>query len=232
MADDGGSRGADDSRVVRLLVRKNKQLEADNAKYRDKLRMLEDQVKKVPAENAVVLSADDAKMFDAFKSLNLKPDEITRQLEQGKKDSEQLTELRELEVDREAGAAVGFKPTVLSELRKTRGLALEMRDTVVEVNGKKETTKLPHVRSSNDEKAQWMPLRDYAEANLKDYLPALAVADEGSSGGKGSKPFEFPAHGGTKSKVPDEDKAGAFLERRAKVSSLENSPLARAAGLK
>lgn len=192
---------ADNSKLVAHLERKNADLERDNKKYRDRLKEARDELAKAkPADGTVVLTAEEAKRWEALQKIEGDPADIAKRLERGAQAETELTEFRSRELDREAAEAVGYKATVLSDLRKTKGLAMEMRDAVVEEKGKKVTKKLPHVRPSADEKAQWTPLREYAETQLKDYLPALAA--EGSGPDSGRTAPSWPPQRGEERKPP------------------------------
>lgn len=180
LLDKKGGAGGDPTEVITKLLNETHDLRAKNRELRRDL-------DKVRAEqkDAVILTGDDKARWEQLSKLEGDPKEIAARLTKGGEAEAKLAELTERERDREAAEAAGFKPSVLSDLRRTRGLALEMRDVQVEENGKKVTRKLPHVRPASDEQAQWAPLTEYAEQHLADYLPALR-ADAGSSSGSSS----------------------------------------------
>lgn len=228
--DEAGSGGTvasgNSSGVVAHLVRSNKRLELDNKKLRDRLKEARTQAETAkPADGAVVLSAEEAKRWAAFQKIEGEPAEIAKQVEAAKQATAKLLEYEERERDREAAAAIGFNPNVLSDLRRTKALALEMRDsTVEEKGGKKVVKKLPHVRPSGDEKAQWTPLREYAETQLKDYLPALAAAEGSGPDSERTAP-SWPPQRGEERKPAGYDPVAAgkaMAEAQKKASASES----------
>src|SRR5690606_7778893 len=128
MPDEGNGGGAaDNSKLVAHLEKKNADLERDNKKYRDRLRGMQDELKAAkPAEGAVVLSGDEAKRWTAFSKIEGDPADIAKRLDAGKAAEVKLAALTERERDREAAEAIGWKPNVLSDLRASKKIALEM----------------------------------------------------------------------------------------------------------
>ena len=139
--------------------------------YRTRLRDAETKLKgtegRVAPEGAVILTADEAKAWDAYKALG-KPEEVTTKL--GERDT-LATKVAEAERDgllRDAAQAAGYKFPVLKDRAGT--LAIEIRDVT---EGDK-TTKRAFVKTEQGER----PLTEYAEQHWGDYLPALKATQE------------------------------------------------------
>lgn len=231
-----GKNGGNAQDAAFKLVQETHDLRAQKREIRKELDALKAQMK-----DAVILKGDDAKRWQAFEKLGLKPDEIAPAIERGKAAETENSELKARDADRAVAESMGWKAGVWTDQRKLRNLAVEMRDVTVEENGQQVTKKVPHVRTAGDEKAPWEPLEKYAEAQLGDYLPAL-TAEKGNGGGGGgsttngqgpaAKATGWPKQVKTEKPATSGDKAAAFIERRAAASALDKSPLAKAAGLK
>lgn len=139
-----------------------------------------------------VLTADEAKAYDAFVALGT-PDEVKTKLEQGAKDSTELTDLRFKDSLNTAARDAGYKPKVLGDRVKADGLTL-LPSREVERDGKK--VQVAYVK---DAKGTEHELATYAKQHWDDYLVALqaeggnnnsgasyARQDAGSGSGSGS----------------------------------------------
>lgn len=136
--------------------------------------------KKVPADGAVVLTADEAKEWDGFKKLGKKASDVTESLKQYdtlRAESEKRTFD---EVVAQAAEDLEWNPQLLPTLLRDKGLAVEPRDVVItDDDGKRRKVPLLHVRPANKPDAQWEPVDEYVERELKGYLPALqALPDD------------------------------------------------------
>lgn len=162
-------KGGDASAVAQMLFQENKS-------YRDKISELSG---KVPTEGAVVLSADEAKEWQAYRALGAVTD-IKQGLEQRTQLQGQLDDAKRGETLRTVAEAAGYKPSVLTQLdrmAKAQGKALtfEVRDT--QADGK--TVAISYVKDGETEHS----LADYAAAQWADFLPALAVQGTTQSNG-------------------------------------------------
>lgn len=155
----------------------------ENRGYREQIRTLEQQVRdlegRVPGDDAVVLSGDDATRWQAYQELGA-PDEIRQQ-------REEYQTLQRRQLLGEAATAAGFKAPVLERLAD--GLTVELRD--VQQDG--QTVRRPFVVP---EEGDAVALPDYARQNWADFLPAL-TAEPGGSQGR-SFISQTPAGSGTK----------------------------------
>lgn len=178
------------------------QLINDNRRTRDKLRVVKSELdavtKKLPAADAVVLTGDDKKAYDAFKALNLKPEELKTRVDLAAKlEGDKQTGERN-EALKKAAEALGYpNQQLFVELVNDKKIHVEMRDGIVE--GK--PVKLPYMRPSADEKAPLILAKDYVATNLAGYVPALntkPAADSTTSGnnGAGGNGTGFPAQSG------------------------------------
>lgn len=172
-----GKNGGNAQDAAFKLVQETHDLRAQKREIRKELDALKAQMK-----DAVILKGDDAKRWQAFEKLGLKPDEIAPAIERGKAAETENSELKARDADRAVAESMGWKAGVWTDQRKLRNLAVEMRDVTVEENGQQVTKKVPHVRTAGDEKAPWEPLEKYAEAQLGDYLPSLTADTNGGGG--------------------------------------------------
>lgn len=161
----------------------------ENFQYRERHRKDKEQIEglelELPEEGAVVLTGDDAKAWTAFQELKLKPEEVKAAIAKRDELQKKVETSEREKLYAEAAQAVGYKPSVLSDLAESKQLHVEMRDVSVEENGQTVTRKVPHVRPRAEEKAQLVPLAQHVEQHLKDYLPSLKADAQGGGTGTG-----------------------------------------------
>lgn len=169
----GNSGGGDDAAqqgLKNLLQRHNNdamalagQLYSENYELRTTRRQLREELeqtkKKLPAEGTVVITAEEAKAFEAYKKLG-KPEE----LETARTEIDTLK--RGLLLDK-AAALLEYRPGVLKKLAD--GLQISLREETVD--GK--VVETPIV--TEGDKA--ISLKEFAEKNWPDFIPALLAAD-------------------------------------------------------
>lgn len=186
-----GSGGSDpDAAFQRLLDRNNsdgiglaRQLFSENYGYRQENRKLKEELDdltgKVPDEGALVLSEEEAQAWKAYQELG-DVAEVKQGLEQRTQLQEQLDEAQRTETLRTVAQAAGYKANVLGQLERMarasgKELAFELREQTVDG----QQVQIPIVKDGETEQ----PLPEYAEAQWADFLPALAVADNGTPQG-------------------------------------------------
>ncbi|MBZ9752734.1 hypothetical protein K7W42_17980 [Deinococcus sp. HMF7604] len=130
-------------------------------------------------KDARVLTADEAKAYDAYVALG-KPDEVKTKLDQGAKDSTELTDRRFKDTLATAATDAGFKPTVLGDRIKADGLTV-LPSREVEREGKK--VQVAYVKDAQGAEHE---LAAYAKQHWNDYLPALQVSASGDGSGSGA----------------------------------------------
>ncbi|MFW8627678.1 hypothetical protein [Deinococcus sp. ME38] len=123
------------------------------------------------------LTVDEAKAYDAFLALGT-PEEVKTKLEQGTKDSTELTDLRFKDGLNTAARDAGYKPKVLGDRVKADGLTL-LPSREVERDGKK--VPVAYVKDAQGAEHE---LATYARQHWDDYLVALQA--EGGSGNAGA----------------------------------------------
>lgn len=152
-------------------------LETDNYKQRDEIRDLkrdnQDLKTKVPADGALVLTGDDASQYQALKALNLKPDEITKQLTDAKEAVTQRDALQRRDTIRQVADVSGYKASVLERLLADGDLPV-VKDVQETVQGKPTTVKRAFVVKDGKDVA----LADHAKTEWSDFLPALGATAE------------------------------------------------------
>lgn len=152
---------------------------------------------KLPKEGGVVLTPEQAKDWTAYQALG-KPDDISKTVAKVTELETQVAEGNRRELLRTAGAAVGYKSTVLEDRVKADNLHVEMREVEVEDGkGGKVKKSLPHVRKADKADAPLELMTAYAESNWGDYLPSLkaeaAPGNRSSTGGTSSGGIKLPA---------------------------------------
>jgi hypothetical protein len=220
MANDGGSQGGPDNTAIQALLDKHKgdamslalQLFSENFQLRDKNRELK---KQVPADGSVVLAKEDGQAFEAFKALNLKPDEIKSKLEAHETIATENAALKKKDTLRDIAQASGFKLSVLEDRDKASGgLEYSLKD---EKDAKGSTRKVAYVKDGE----KVVSLEQFAADKWTDYLPALKDAP-GVPAKPGNGPDPAP-RGGTsifdsiRKSVADkqkQDQAGSPLKER------------------
>lgn len=230
---DGGSGSGGGDRVEesfqRALDRRNndgvalaRELFDDNYRERSRNRELAQQLEalraQVPGDGAVVLSAEDAAAWQAYRQFG---DAATVQAAMAQRDQLQgeLTQLRRNETLRTVAGAVGYKPTVLAELdaiarAKGKDLAFEVR----EVTQDGRAVAVPYVKDGDTE----LPLTDYAAQQWADFLPALSAAGTAAQASSGTR---FPAQGTGHATAGQSDPVAAHIARQTERAQSAPNPL-------
>lgn len=142
----------------------------DNFKLREKNRTLTADLAtakgKTPADGALVLSKDDAVLWEAYKALGA-PDALTQQLAGAETAQLELAALKRERTTTDAAAAAGYKPAVLAKLPSLAGKDLVVKD--VEIDGAK--LRQAFVVLDGKEHA----LIDYITQHDPEFLPALTA---------------------------------------------------------
>jgi hypothetical protein len=154
----------------------------DNSQLREQRRSLREEVTtlkaKVAPDGARVLTAEEAKAYDAYAALG-KPEDVKKALEANSEATAKLAKLEKAERLRAAAEAAGYKPSVLERLAS---------DLTIEVRPVKDSAPLVVVVADGQETA----LADYAKQNWGDFLPALeakngaALAPDINAGARGN----------------------------------------------
>jgi hypothetical protein len=152
----------------------------DNSQLREQRRSLREEVTtlkaKVAPDGARVLTAEEAKAYDAYAALG-KPEDVKKALEANSEATAKLAKLERSERLRAAAEAAGYKPSVLERLAS---------DLTIEVRPVKDSAPLVVVVADGQETA----LADYAEKEWKDFLPSLmqssVLAPDINAGARGN----------------------------------------------
>jgi hypothetical protein len=152
----------------------DRQLIADNAKYRGRIRELkaklqeaEDKLKTAtPAEGAVVLTGDDAKRWTAFQALQKTPEEIAAALEAGETARGQLATYEWEGAARKAAQLAGLNPDALLVAPGVRDLSFEVQKVTEDgkeverafVREGKDAAPKPLGKEYVEGRDQWKPL--------------------------------------------------------------------------
>ncbi len=217
--------GGDKDAAIRKLGRELK-------KARDRRRDAEVRVQelesKLPAKDAVIIVGDDAKLYNSIKPLNLKAEDIVAGLKERDTLRTENTGIKRKQAATEAGAVHKFKPGILLDQLNSRSMDLATQKAKVkDAKGVEQEQEVWHVRKQGDDKATWTPLKDWAESELKDYLPALK--DDGSSPTPGEPRFvpvpgSLPAAPGSKAQGSATELVQGHISRRYALPGEETKP--------
>lgn len=131
---------------------------------------------RLPKDGERVLTAAEAKEWDAFTALGKKAKDVTTALAERDALATENAGIKAERVTAEAAQIAGYKPSVLAKLAKTEGFRVEVRD---EKDGDA-TKRAAFAVVGDGEDAKATPLTEYAAASLADFLPALAAEPNGS----------------------------------------------------
>jgi len=160
---------------------------------------------KLPADGAVVLSAEEAKTLEAYRVLG-KPEEVTAKIDAGHEAATKLADAESAESWSSAAEAHGYKPSVLLPLAKKDALSVVEMKTVQPEEG--DPVEVAIVRQG--EKGDSVRLDDYAKEHWADFLPALASeaeTEEKPTAAATPYPRQVAKGGSRKSMTLDERKA-------------------------
>lgn len=186
--------------------------------YRKRLEAAESKVAKLPPEGAIVLTADEGKVWESYKGLGA-PADIQTKLGERDTLSQQVEESRKRDHLGAVAQAAGYKPTVLAKFFGDR--EYEVRDVSETKDGKTVTTKVAFIKDGN----AFTPLTDYAKTAWADELPALVATGNSTGGGTGHTTALPPQHsGGSNGGGGTLDQ---FLANREKAVTEVKSPFAQ-----
>lgn len=126
---------------------------------------------KLPKDGERVLTAAEAKQWEAFQELKLKPADIKTALTERDALATENAGIKAERVTAEAASLAGYRPSVLAKLAKTEGFRVEVR----EAKDGDVTTRAAFAVVGDGDEAKATPLAEYAAASLADFLPALAA---------------------------------------------------------
>lgn len=148
----------------------------ENYTYRQKIREL---TEKQPKDGDVVLSADDAKEWNAFKALNVKTADAKKALDSIATLEQQNKELAAMETLREL-ADVGIDGSKLKLSVLKDQLTAKYPDAKITFTTQKDKdgkeVKVASIQKTDKDAVQ--PFAEFAKAELADYIPSLKVSPE------------------------------------------------------
>jgi hypothetical protein len=165
-------------------------LAGDAATARERARTAEEALKAakkdgIAPDGSVIIKGDDAKaLADVQKFMTEQKLDWKGLLENAKAAPELKAKVAKAEhaaVIAEAADDMEWDGETLIEVLQTKQLEIGKRNVRVTLDdGKKVVEERWHVRKAGDDKAEWEPLDEYAETNLKLFIPALeqGVGDE------------------------------------------------------
>lgn len=187
--------GGNSEEAIRHLMRENHRTRKRAKTAESELEKLKNGNRIAP-EGGAVLTAEQKKQWETVSGFltesKLTPEKL---IEAAKRTSELEGEIATR--DRKANIAsvaksAGYNADALVEVVELKRLEIAMRDVTVKEDGKTVKESRPFVRKAGDDKAEWSPLSEYVDENLKAFKPALeAVADDDAD--EGDEANERPA---------------------------------------
>ena len=181
-----------DEQALMRVLEKQSDLLNDNHRLREQRtalkRELADAQGKMPGEGGRVLSADEAKVYDAYVALG-KPEEVKRTIEASSTATAELATLRRAETIRAAAEAHGYRATALGKLPSLAGKDVLLKDGQ-DAEGK--PIKQAFVKDGATETA----LPDYIQANDPEFLGALTSEQQQQAQPAGTSYIQQNAGGG------------------------------------
>jgi hypothetical protein len=215
----------EDASTPTIVHGTDRQLIADNAKYRARIKALrtalEDAEQKLkaatPAEGAVVLSGDDAKRWTAFQALGKTPEELTAALQAGEAATGQLATYEWEGVARKAAQLAGLNADALLVAPGVRDLSFVVKK--VTEDGKE--VERAYVREGKD--AAEKPLgKEYVEGRdqWKPLAPALLATEAAQSQPTRGIQMTPERHERQRAQAPTTDEFRQATERTADYNVL------------
>jgi hypothetical protein len=200
------------------------ELYRDNYDLREKNRTLKSEKeaaeKKIPAEGSVVLSADEAKVFEAYSQLGT-PDQLKKSIEEAKTSKDELGKLKRSQILRDVADIEGMNPSVLSRLASDMELEIEEYSEIENGESKAKKRALAVVDGRKE------PLKTFATREWVDFLPSLnnSAANAGNNGKQAGVTYPQQGTGGTGSQGGTGDLVQKFLEDANKSRESLPNPL-------
>jgi hypothetical protein len=186
--------------------------ESENANYhlRDKNRTLrserDDLKSKTPGDGTRVLSADEAKAFDAYLALGKPPAEIKQALEASGEATAKLTKLERDAQIRDAALAHGYSPAALGKLPSLANAALLLKDETID----DKMVKRAYVTADGKETA----LDAYIQQHDPEFLPSLNVEAQQIQQQQQTRGTSFVQQHAGGSGAPPANAGQAYINRR------------------
>lgn len=215
----GGSGKPDVAAAARRKLDKDRnatrvvtQLMEENYEQREEIRSLKAKVEQAVPKGSVVLSGDDAKLWEKVKTSG-KPEDVERMLKEHPELVKYRADTEQTSATRNVARAMGWDPDVLVDITNARALEYEDREITVRdaASGKEEKKRVPHVRARGVKDAKFEPLGEFATRELKAYEGALKAKQNGTGGTSTSVPF--PAQPSTDQGSGVTDMTEKFIER-------------------
>ena len=205
-------KGGDSDEVIKMLLKENYSLRDDKRTLKSEITEIRT---KVPGENHIVLTPEDATLFNSWKELG-DPKEIKEKLQKGETLQGEIEKRDRSALIAKAAKVAGYNPNVLTDLAESKGFVVEFKE--VEVDGQKVDQPFVKVGDKSHE------LSIFTESNLKDYMPALTnVDDKPPISGKPTPP-QFP------SRRPAKDEEGKDVKAAvSKIAGQYRTPGQRSA---
>lgn len=173
----------DSHKAIEVLLRENRKSRKRAQDAEKKAKDLEDG-KRIAPEGGAVLSAEEAKEWKVIQPyLAEQKLDGAKLIAAAKKSGELQTELDQRkgkDLIAKVAESIDYNAPALIDVLELKKLDVEMQDVKVPSDEDEEklvTKSLPFVRAKGDDKAKWVLLTEYAEENLKTFMPALTAKD-------------------------------------------------------
>lgn len=174
-------------------------------------------LKPFAAKDAVILTGDDKKKWDAVKAIPLAGDKIAERIKKADELETKDTATERAKKIGEIAATANMNGDVLTPLLTQFSLDVEARPVTIVKDGKSETKQVAHIRKAGDANAAWEPLADFIAKDgspLKPFQASLAKTGTsgtpGTSGTTGTPGITFPEQTGSR---PTDGQGGSAVDK-------------------
>jgi hypothetical protein len=172
-------------------------------------------------EGMLVLDKSEADTYRSFQKLNLKPSEVASRIKDADTLRQKVEQAEREALRREAAEIAGYNPKVLSRLADAEKLHIEIRDE--QEDGK--AIRKAYARRAEAANDPLVPLSEFAENQLGDFLPSLRVEASGQpDAGTVRFPQQQPA--GAKPPAAGGNLVDRFIAQKKEAAAKRNNPLA------
>lgn len=176
-----GGNGED---AVTMVLRDNAELREKNRELRNNL---QDVQRSVPAQGAVVLTADEAKLHAALKAAGITTEtQFTERMTAAQQSAAENASIKAEQRARQAAPLAGYDPDAFVEVARDKNLTVEIAsETAKDAKGADTTVKVPYVVpvGADGKPGAKVKLTDYVSQHLKVYEPSLKATSQQTGGG-------------------------------------------------
>lgn len=201
----------DSNKAIETLLSENAQLRSDKRKLKEE----KDEVtKKLPQDGTVVLTADEFKLWELYKTLG-KPEELEKITKEHTELKEKTESQKKKELIEKAATGAGFKSSVLERL--VGDIEIQFQSIPILVDGKAVNQEIPFVKTKDGLKS----LKDYASENWSEFTSSLS--QDSNNPDQNTVPYHNNGAGGNT--PPENDLVAKFIKESSDQRAKGTNPL-------